>query len=875
MKKLIKNCKGAVTVMVTLLLIPAILVSGTGVDLARLYAAKSTLQDANLLAANSALAQYDALLQDLYGLFGIMQNDPKFATMVDSYLQTAVLGEDWFNRDLGTFQLFYGSDLKSSGIVPKPGQNLGNADVLRRQIEEYAKLRAPVIVVEEVLDKLDTFEKVQEDAKIIKEKLEVDDKVEDVDKAYRKVYDCIQKIIPCEEDQRDAMKQVNEHLSSVYGEFQKMNNLRSLYKQRLQEAAEAEANEEYAYAQACREQAEKYKTEYDGRMQNVHSYLSGGSIHTYNTDGEVTLSHAERGMESYVREYSQKLEKYIGNESVFHTDDLAGLIKLCEEADRKKENLKKKIEKLEADLKTANCTDQLKDGMMTQTDEKGKTMLDRYKELLIYDLTPMAQAMYDWDSEQIRETITLMDNAGVIEGTTQYTWRTIKGYTSNTIPIDGSNDAVTAIANGVPASHIPARSERTYEDYICGFKHFNDAKFNSTKNPEFYNGILVPMCKEKGDDSKKKTAKSNVTKIFEKAQDLFKSKMELTPEGAEYLTGGENAATEESGTDFGTEGDWSREDEGKNQLEDSLDGDFLSKLTNAAGEMGNQTILMIYATEMFSDYSAPRLKGNESDKKVEPRKTMAGIPMGTEVNYYYHSELEYLYNGNLADAHANLRSVAGMILLVRFIFNYVASFMVDSVRNIVDNIRTALSGTGPFAILISELARMGLAIGESAMDVERLRQGERVALFKGNDTWKFSIKGLKDSITENIGEIVLDGRSDLGNDEPKGDEDTLTLTYTDYLRLFLLLVDGDTLAVRIANLIELNVTNYDQKINADEEKMAGAERFDLTKAVTGFSLTTTAEMKMLFLSMPMAQQGVNGIIPPKTLAVSATDYRGY
>ena len=201
--------------------------------------------------------------------------------------------------------------------------------------------------------------------------------------------------------------------------------------------------------------------------------------------------------------------------------------------------------------------------------------------------------------------------------------------------------------------------------------------------------------------------------------------------------------------------------------------------------------------------------------------------------------------------------------------------MVDSVRNIVDNIRTALSGTGPFAILISELARMGLAIGESAMDVERLRQGERVALFKGNDTWKFSIKGLKDSITENIGEIVLDGRSDLGNDEPKGDEDTLTLTYTDYLRLFLLLVDGDTLAVRIANLIELNVTNYDQKINADEEKMAGAERFDLTKAVTGFSLTTTAEMKMLFLSMPMAQQGVNGIIPPKTLAVSATDYRGY
>lgn len=146
---------------------------------------------------------------------------------------------------------------------------------------------------------------------------------------------------------------------------------------------------------------------------------------------------------------------------------------------------------------------------------------------------------------------------------------------------------------------------------------------------------------------------------------------------------------------------------------------------------------------------------------------MAGIPMGPEVNYYYHSELEYLYNGNLADAHANLRSVAGMILLVRFIFNYVASFTVESVRTTVDSIRTALAGTGPFAVLVSELARMGLAIGESAMDVERLRQGERVALFKNNDTWKFSIRGLANSITGDIGEIVLDEVSGYGSDEPE------------------------------------------------------------------------------------------------------------
>lgn len=86
MRKLFHNCKGAVTVMVTLLLIPSILVSGTGVDLARIYTAKSVVQDANQLAANSVLAGYEALLQDLYGLFGVMTEgsvDP------DAYIKQA------------------------------------------------------------------------------------------------------------------------------------------------------------------------------------------------------------------------------------------------------------------------------------------------------------------------------------------------------------------------------------------------------------------------------------------------------------------------------------------------------------------------------------------------------------------------------------------------------------------------------------------------------------------------------------------------------------------------------------------------------------------------------------------------------------------
>ena len=106
-QKLKRDCRGAVTVFVTLLLIPAILVSGSGVDIARLYVARSEVQDANQLASNSALASYDALLQDLYGLYGIMQTDEELANMMDAYIRLALFGEDWKDRSLGTFSHFY------------------------------------------------------------------------------------------------------------------------------------------------------------------------------------------------------------------------------------------------------------------------------------------------------------------------------------------------------------------------------------------------------------------------------------------------------------------------------------------------------------------------------------------------------------------------------------------------------------------------------------------------------------------------------------------------------------------------------------------------------------------------------------------------
>ena len=190
MRKFIGNTKGAVTVFITLLLIPAMLISGTAVDLARIHTARSIVQDANQLAANSVLTQYDALLHDLYGLFGVMADDPVLAEMINEYIEIAVFGGDWYDKGIGTLQLFYGCNLQPAELAPAPNKNLRNEDVLRRQIEDYMKFRGPVIIVKEFLDAL-SDNKLKEDTKIIENKLDIDTSIADIYDLYKRLYDAI------------------------------------------------------------------------------------------------------------------------------------------------------------------------------------------------------------------------------------------------------------------------------------------------------------------------------------------------------------------------------------------------------------------------------------------------------------------------------------------------------------------------------------------------------------------------------------------------------------------------------------------------------------------------------------------------------------
>lgn len=844
MRKFLHDCKGAVTVMVTLLLIPAILVSGTGVDLARIYAARSTMQDANQLAANSALASYNALLQDLYGLFGMMEGDPELADLMDRYVRAAFQSDE-AEQESGNFQLFYGTAPQSGDVVVTPIHDLDDVDVLRHQIEEYSKFRAPAIIATRLMDKLEAFEKIQEDAKVIKTKMEVDDGVEELEELYRKIYDQIQILNRCKPQEEEMMADITLYALGMQDICQGMQSTRESYAE--EKARYKAAESAYALAEAngdgvAMETAAKNMADAKKKM---------GELEKSYAEMQTSLKAAGLAYEGLSNEYAATLRAY---KEILNT-----LLEYCIEADEKKSELSEKIDKLENSLDSGKCSTALVEGLETGD----PSIIEQYRALIKYELGEMSGEMKSVDDTQIEETCDIMRDAdlGGIR---------LIDFKSMEFPLEGEGNPFAGILSANP-SYLPAPGRDG--DGFLDFVRINK------ESKEFYRELEKLYSTTQGNGADKKKLKKAVTAIFKKAQDLFGG-LTFDPEGAEYLENGANTSLPSSGTTFGTGGDWSTEDAGKDELESSLDDDFLSKLADAGNEVGGKILLLAYDTEMFSDSSTP---GSEDKEKGYPVENMAGIPLSTDVNYYFQSELEYLYNGNLADAKANLRSVAGMIFLVRFVLNYVASFSINSVNSTVNMVRSALAWTGPFAVLAGELARLALSVGEAAIDVSRLRNGDEVALYKTENakgtTWRLSIGGLADAAISGLSEAAIDSSFDSasvdGSDTGDDDEGSFTLTYTDYMRLFLLLVPGDTLGRRTAKLIELNVTNYRDKINADEEKMAAADRFDLSEAVTSFEVSTTVELRMLFLSMPFAQKGINGVVPPATLPITVTDYRGY
>lgn len=227
-----KRIQGSISVLLVIILLPMMTFSALIVDMSRVNMAKQMMSSAGDLTMNTALANYDTILKDVYGLFAMSQAEGMdneqlgielnkyFAKTLSSYgVVSEDEADDYVAALIGDFR-----DILNNGSVNTnnflelnninltatkvEGSSLANASILRKQIVEYMKYRAPLGLGLSFLDSLTAFEKMDAQNKVVEAQVKAQESTQDVTKA-------CQTLIKMIRDYDKRVAEINGALSGV------------------------------------------------------------------------------------------------------------------------------------------------------------------------------------------------------------------------------------------------------------------------------------------------------------------------------------------------------------------------------------------------------------------------------------------------------------------------------------------------------------------------------------------------------------------------------------------------------------------------------------------------------------------------------------
>lgn len=174
--------------------------------------------------------------------------------------------------------------------------------------------------------------------------------------------------------------------------------------------------------------------------------------------------------------------------------------------------------------------------------------------------------------------------------------------------------------------------------------------------------------------------------------------------------------------------------------------------------------------------------------------TFSSVQSEQQTDFAY--QQEYILFGK-PDSRSNLSAMAERLLAVREGLNLAFLLTNARMRTMAETVAHALvGGTGiyPLVLLTQFLILAAWAFAESVGDVQALFDGDAVSVWKTEGTWRTSIGG------------TINGRSE----QTTSVEDAaveIKLSYTDYLRIFLLMKDTQTLCLRSMDIIQQEISS--------------------------------------------------------------------
>ncbi len=240
-----RKYKGTISVFLTLILIPTFIFGGVLVDGSRILGAKNIVSGAGDLAMNAALSDYQAELNDTYGLLAMASTPEEVNDILQDFfevsLNAAGVSHEDFNKALVYLELT-GDGFNASAV---PQTQIYETEVIKQEILEYMKYRAPATLIErEIIERLTEEDSPLENVE--KEKAAVDGELQ-----FESELDDAQELMDNIKEQTDKLEKIYKQIKDEAGLNAMLEDTEEIYRDRITVLAVA-----YARMQNCSESAE-------------------------------------------------------------------------------------------------------------------------------------------------------------------------------------------------------------------------------------------------------------------------------------------------------------------------------------------------------------------------------------------------------------------------------------------------------------------------------------------------------------------------------------------------------------------------------------------------------------------------------------------
>ena len=804
--------KGMITVFVTLMMVPVVVITGTMVDFARIKLYSSQAVMAADAYGEAILSEYDNLLKELYGLFSVTQSEEGLKAIEDlkSYTKNS-FNPNQDGRGLSGFMPYKNSDVDL--VYEKvDGASLSNNTVLMTQISDFMKFR----IVEEVLD----------DDSILETLSEFDSMSDDMDvmEDRNELTDCSQEVLEEISNYFEILKKVNDYPEFIGIEEERFR----IYSGKMTEIALGSDYADYVrYLQnkeACDDalaKKERIESSEDSEEELTEEEEEMADLAERVGDYDATISSEVTPLKDNAWNYANtgKLTDY---DAVIQ--QISDLGKSADKIAELVVELQDKITELKTRL--LSCSESVRVGIQNEIEEL-ENILDLKDDFT--ETYRLIESVHQ-DSQNSRDNKTKMDE----ELTTL------------------DNVFANLVTGNIQPGDSYWLAEISFEWY-----NFRDDK------AEFYDQ-LSKWCGSDGAEGDKDAGDRKQNEAKE-AQNQAEAEInnDDTPETVRDISASLASQLDSSGAVAGTVPDIS------SYFSGGLSFDAVGGAGNA---LLNRFLVTSYDFGMFSSRVSgiqPDSGGGGNQEEAYYDESLTGYKISEEINYLYGAELEYLLGGHNS-SRDNLNSSRNIICGVRLTMNFMSTYTIDEINTAISSIAnsaaTAVAASGIGAavaplvrVAVSGSLRAAIATMETAADWKILKDRETVALFKTE-------LGQMESLSAVSG--LLEGEVSSGSEKS---QNGIQLSYEDYLYVLIcLMLDQDTLMSRTSNLITLNMN---QAQNTGD--ILTTLDFKMADTVTAVKSTCKVRMDFAVTPDNFIEMYLSGTSAESMIEVLEDEYFGY